>query len=465
LGTLFDKVFDGHVIREFGGGDYLLHVDRHWLNDAGYNALDALERRSLTVRNPELTFAVIDHLIDTRAGRTYASATRDAETWAMGTRDGCRRHGIRFIDIDDPRHGISHVISPEMGATLPGTLLVCTDSHTCTNGAFGAYGCGIGSLGATHVLATQTLLARRPKTMRIVFAGKPEAGVTPKDIVLHMIGTHRATGALGFAIEYAGPLIEQMSIESRMTICNMAAEFGAATVMIAPDRTTYEYLCGRELAPAGAAWERAVAYWETLRTDEDAVFARELVIDCAGLAPQVTWGTSPEQVTAVDGSVPDLASAHDDAQRSAWRRALTYMGLEPGQRLAGLPIDAAFIGSCTNARLDDLRAAASRLRGRQVAAGVRAICVPGSASVKRAAEAEGLDAIFRAAGFSWDEAGCALCMSAVAEGPTPGSRIISSTNRSSEGRQGPGVRAHLASPETVAASAVAGRIVDVRQGG
>ena len=461
--TLFEKVWDDHVIYDFGGGDFLLYVDRHWLNDAAYNALDDLDRRGLPVRNPELTFAVVDHLIDTHEGRTYASRNPTVEQWALGTRDGCRKHGIRFIDLDDPRHGISHVISPEMGLTLPGTLLVCTDSHTCTNGAFGAYACGFGSFGGTHVLATQTLLQRRPKTMRVLFTGTRDPSVTPKDIVLHMIGRYRATGALGHAVEYAGPVIERMSMEGRMTMCNMGVEFGGTTAMIAPDATTYAFLEGREFAPKGEAWDAAVAYWNTLRTDADATFDTELVVDCDDLAPQVTWGTSPEQVTAVGGVVPDPSAWDDDGQRRWSERALEYMGLEPGQRLEGLPIHAAFIGSCTNARLDDLRAAADFLRGRHVADGVRATCVPGSAAVKRAAEAEGLDRVFTDAGFSWGEAGCSMCMAAVADPPAPGERIISSTNRSSEGRKGPGVRAHLASPATVAASAVAGAITDVRK--
>ena len=461
--TLFDKVWADHVVRDFGGGEFLLHVDRHWLNDAGYNAIADLEARGARVRDPDLSFAVIDHLVETRPGRTYASATPHAELWATGTRDGCARHGIRFIDIDDPRHGISHVISPELGLTLPGTVIVCTDSHTCTNGALGAYAVGVGSSGATHVLATQTLIQRRPRTMRVTFRGVPRAGVTAKDVGLRMIGDHGATGGLGYAVELAGTAIERMSMESRMTICNLGAEFGAATTMVAPDETTLAYLEGREFAPSGAAWEQAVDHWRTLRSDDDAAFDRELVVDCDGLEPQVTWGTSPEQVTAVGGVVPDPADAGDDVRRRTWERALTHMGLEPGRRLEGLAIDAAFIGSCTNARLDDLREAAAVVRGRKVAEHVSARCVPGSGAVKRAAEAEGLDRDFTRAGFSWEEAGCSMCMTAVADGPGAGARVMSSSNRSSEGRQGPGVRTHLASPATVAASAVAGRIADVRR--
>jgi 3-isopropylmalate/(R)-2-methylmalate dehydratase large subunit len=461
--TLFEKVWDDHVVHDFGGGDYLLRVDRNWLNDNAYHALADLDRRGLDVHNPELTFAVVDHLIDTKPGRTYVSRIPVAEEWALGTKEGCRKHGIRFFDLDDPRHGIAHVISPEMGLTLPGTLLVCTDSHTCTNGAFGAYACGVGSFGSTHVLATQTLIQRRPRSMRVFFTGTPDASATPKDLVLHMIGSYGVTGALGHAVEYAGPVIERMSMEGRMTMCNMGVEFGGSTAMVAPDATTYAFLEGREFAPQGEAWERAVAYWDTLRSDDDASFDTELVVDCEGLEPQVTWGTSPGQVTSISGVVPDPAAAEDDGRRRSGERALEYMGLEAGQRLEGLPIHAAFLGSCTNARLDDLRAAAEFLRGKHVADGVRATCVPGSASVKRAAEAEGLDEVFVDAGFLWGEAGCSLCNSAVADLPEPGQRIISSTNRTSEGRQGPGVRAHLASPVTVAASAVAGVITDVRK--
>jgi 3-isopropylmalate/(R)-2-methylmalate dehydratase large subunit len=461
--TLCAKLWDDHVIHDFGGGDYLLHVDRHWLNDAAYNALDALDRRGLTVRNPELTAALVDHLLDTRPGRTYASNTPHAEEWALGTQRACAKHGIRFIGIGDLRHGISHLVSAEMGMTLPGTLLVCTDSHTCTNGAFGAYACGVGSFGGTQVLATQTIIARRPKTMRVTFAGSPDPATTPKDLVLHLIGTHRATGGLEHAVEFAGPLIEGLSMESRMTICNMGVEFGAVTALIAPDQVTLNYLRGREFAPSGYGWDQAVSYWRTLPSDAGAVFDSELTLECRDLEPQVTWGTSPEQVVGIRGAVPRDADLLDAPRRRAWERALDYMGLRPGQQIEGLPIEAAFIGSCTNARLDDLRAAAALLEGRRVARGVRAICVPGSATVKRAAEAEGLHHTFTAAGFTWGEPACSLCMTAVAEPPPPGSRIISSTNRCSEGRQGPGVRAHLASPETVAASAIAGRITDVRE--
>lgn len=453
--TLFDKVWADHVIRDFGGGDFLLHVDRHWLNDAGYNALADLEARGARVRSPELSFAVVDHLVETRPGRTYASATPHAELWGTGTRDGCRRHGIRFIDLDDPRHGIAHVISPELGLTLPGTVIVCTDSHTCTNGAFGAYAAGVGSSGATHVLATQTLIQRRPRTMRVTFTGALPEGVTAKDVGLRMIGAHGASGGLGYAVEFAGPVVERMSIESRMTLCNLGTEFGAQAAMVAPDETTFEYLEGREFTPSGAAWEHAIEHWRTLRSDDDAAFDRELAVDCDDLEPQVTWGTSPEQVTGIGGVVPDPEDA-------TWERALAHMGLEPGRRLEGLEIDMAFIGSCTNARLSDLREAAAVLRERTVAAGVQARCVPGSAAVRRAAEAEGLDAVFTAAGFSWEEAGCSMCMTAIADGPGPGARVVSSTNRSSEGRQGRGVRTHLASPPTVAASAVAGCLADVR---
>lgn len=295
--TLFAKVWDDHVIHDFGGGDYLLHVDRHWLNDAGYNALDALDRRGLSVRNPELSAAVVDHLLDTSSGRTYASPTPYAEEWALGTRRACDRHGIRFIGIDDRRHGISHLVSAELGMTLPGTLIVCTDSHTCTNGAFGAYACGVGSFGATQVLATQCLIARRPRTMRVTFTGTANRAATAKDLVLHLIGTHRATGGHGHAVEFAGPVIERMSMDSRMTVANMGVEFGAATAMIAPDEETFAYLRGREFAPSGQLWEDAVAYWRTLPSDENAEFDAELELGCEGLGPQVTWGTSPSRLS------------------------------------------------------------------------------------------------------------------------------------------------------------------------
>jgi 3-isopropylmalate/(R)-2-methylmalate dehydratase large subunit len=378
------------------------------------------------------------------------------------TRAGARRHGITLFDIDDTRQGIVHVISPEQGVVLPGLTLVCPDSHTCTQGAFGALAWGIGSTEAEHALATMTLRVARPRDMRIRIEGQLAPGVTAKDLALHIIGRLGASGAKGHIVEYAGPAVRALDMEARMTLCNMATELAAFTAVIAPDAATFAYLHGRPYAPAGAGWADAVAYWRTLASDPDAAFDAEHVFDAAAVAPMVTWGTSPQHAAAIDSLVPRHADNPERESGEVHARALRYMGVEAGAALLGLPIDAAFIGSCTNSRLSDLRRAAAILDGRRVADGVRAICVPGSTQVKLAAVAEGLDVIFRAAGFEWREAGCSMCFFAGGESFAAGARVISSTNRNFESRQGAGVRTHLASPETVAASAIAGRIADPR---
>ncbi|MGE0798255.1 MAG: 3-isopropylmalate dehydratase large subunit [Lautropia sp.] len=377
------------------------------------------------------------------------------------TRLASRRWGFHFIDYDDPRQGIAHVVAPELGIVLPGTTLVCCDSHTSTVGGVGALAWGIGASEAEHVLATQTLMQQRPKTMRVNFEGVLPPTVFAKDMILALIGEVGANGGIGYAVEYAGAAVRALPVEARLTLCNMSIEFQAKYGFVVADDTAFEYLAGREYSPRGADWDRAVGYWRTLASDAGAAFDREVTIDCSRLAPQVTWGTSPQQVVGIGMRVPDPADAADSETRALAERALRYMDLAPGTPLAGLPIDAAYLGSCTNARLSDLRIAAAILRGRRVAPGVQAICVPGSTPVKHAAEAEGIDRVFRDAGFEWLESACGFC-GHIGDDRLAGQRVISTTNRNFEGRQGPGTRTHLASPATVAASAIAGRITDPR---
>ena len=373
--------------------------------------------------------------------------------------------GIRLFDIDDRRHGITHLISAEQGITVPGLVVACPDSHTCTLGALGAIGWGIGTSDCEHVLTTETLRTVKPRQLRVTFDGTPGPGVTAKDMVVHLIARYTAAGARGFAMEYAGPAVEALDMDARFTLCNMAVEFSAFTGLIAPDATTLDYVRGRAHAPRGRKLEHAGRAWSELRSDSDADFDLEYRIDCGDIAPTITWGTSPEHAVGIDARVPDPEAAADDDAKRAMRLAIDYMGLKPGQPLKSLPIDGAFIGSCTNARLSDLRAAADILRGRRVARGVRAICTPGSQAVKQAAEAEGIHDVFLAAGFEWREPGCSLCFNAGGEGFAPEERVVSSTNRNFRGRQGPRVRTHLASPAMVAAAAVSGAIADSREFG
>jgi 3-isopropylmalate/(R)-2-methylmalate dehydratase large subunit len=370
--------------------------------------------------------------------------------------------GIQMFDIDQPGQGIVHVIGPELGLSLPGCLIVCGDSHTCTHGGLGALAFGIGSSELTHVLATQALIQRRPKSMRVRFEGKIPPGVVAKDLILALIGHVGAAGGTGYAVEYAGSAVRSMPIEGRLTICNLSIELGAKMGMIAPDETTFEFLRGRPYAPQGALWEQAVLAWRQLGSDADAVFDRELVIDVEKIIPQVTWGISPEHVIGVDGRIPDPDNVDDPARRAALETALEYMGLKAGAPIAGTPVDWVFIGSCTNSRLSDLRAAAEIARGRKVAPGVRAWVVPGSENVKREAVAEGLDKVFTEAGFEWREPGCSMCLAANGETVAPGQRSVSTSNRNFVGRQGPGARTHVASPASAAAAAIAGAIADVR---
>ena len=460
--TMFDKIWAQHQVADLGEGWSLLHIDRHLLHDlSGGRALEVLAERGLSTRNPELAFATPDHAVSSLPGRTAATYQPGAVLHA-GLRARARENNIAFFDLGQDGQGIVHVMAPELGIVLPGTTLICGDSHTCTNGALGALAFGVGSSELTHALATQTLRQRRPRTMILRFEGQPGPHVGPKDLILHAIGALGAKSGTGYAVEYAGSAVRSMTIEQRLTLCNLSIEMGAKIGMIAPDDKTYEYLAGRRYAPKGAMFERAVAAWRTLPSDADAPFDRDVTIDAATVAPTVTWGTSPEHAMPVDGIIPDPADGADEAVRTARRAALDYMGLEPGRPIAGTKVDWVFIGSCTNSRLSDLRQAAEIVRGGQVAPGVVAWVVPGSERVKREAEAEGLDQLFRAAGFGWREPGCSMCVAANGEQVPPGARAISTSNRNFVGRQGPGARTHLASPEMAAAAALRGVITDVR---
>ncbi len=462
--TLFDKIWDAHVVRKLVDGSQLVYLDRLFLHErTGSVALTSLAEANRTVRNPAHVFATMDHIVDTLPGRNDTTLVPGGETFIRTMRAAANDAGIKLFDIHDPNHGITHLISAEQGITLPGLVVACPDSHTCTLGALGAIGWGIGSSDCEHALATETLRAAKPKQLRVRFDGQLGKGVTPKDMILHLIRSHSASGARGHAMEYAGSTVEDLDMEGRFTLCNMAVEFGAFTGLVAPDDKTIAYVEGRPFAPHGEAWQQAVSAWRELGTDDDARFDREIRIDAADIAPTITWGTSPEHAVAIDGVVPDPDEARDEDTRNAMQGAMDYMGVTPGQRLTDLPIDGAFIGSCTNSRLSDLRAAANILRGRSVAEGVRAICTPGSRQVKLAAEVEGIDRIFVDAGFEWREPGCSLCFNAGGEGFGSGERIVTSTNRNFRGRQGPGARSHLASPASVAASAIAGRIADARE--
>jgi 3-isopropylmalate/(R)-2-methylmalate dehydratase large subunit len=456
--TLFDKVWEAHEITRLAAGVSLLHVDRHLIHDleAGPD-LARLEARGIPVRRPDLTVATPDHAISSAPGRATDTNPAGGDL-LREMRRRCAASGITLFDIGEDGQGIVHVIGPELGITQPGMVIVCADSHTCTHGGLGALAWGIGASEATHVLATQTIRQQRPDAMRVSFRGRPDDDVTAKDLVLHAIGTLGVAAGRGHAVEWAGPTVSALSVEERLTLCNMTIEMGAKIGMIAPDDVTYEYLAGRPMAPRGLLFDEAVAAWRQLPTDADAVFAAEHEIDVTGLQPMVTWGTTPEQVVPIDGRVPDPDAETDGQRRGAMRAALEYMNLQPGRQLAGTPIDWVFIGSCANSRLSDLRAAAAVVRGRRVAPAVRAWVVPGSQLVKRAAEAEGLHRVFTEAGFEWREPGCSMCLAANGERVGPGERSVSTSNRNFVGRQGPGARTHLASPVVAAASALAGAI-------
>jgi len=462
--TFLDKVWSEHVITALGGGADLLQIDRLVLHElSGSQAVRALAEAGRTPMCREQVYTIIEHLISTRPGRGPSeSPHQSGPVMIETTRRASRDWGLHFIDFDDARQGIAHVAAPELGIAFPGATLVCCDSHTSTVGGVGALAWGIGATEAEHVLATQALVQQRPRALRVSFEGQLGAGVFAKDMALALIGRVGAQAGIGYACEFAGSTVRSLPVEGRLTLCNMAIEFSCKVAFVPPDDTTLQYMAGREFAPRGAAWDAAVAHWRSLPSDAGATFERELLLDCSTLEPQVSWGISPQQVVAVGGVVPDPAAAADAQSRQLAERALQYMRLVPGTALAGVPIDAAYIGSCTNARLSDLRAAAAVLRGRKVKPGVTALCVPGSTPVKRAAEAEGLDRIFRDAGFEWLESACGFC-GHIGDDRFADRRVISSTNRNFEGRQGPLTRTHLASPATVAASAIAGAIADPRK--
>jgi len=460
--TLFDKIWDFHCVGQRADGRDLIYIDRHVLHELhAHHAFAQLEKQNRPVHRPNLTFAVQDHTVATKPGRDDAT-NPSGTAFIKAMREGCRKNGIRLFDIDDPEQGISHVVAPELGIVLPGATHAVPDSHASTVGGVGAlaFGCGTSELG--HILATQVMALKRPKRMRARLDGRLGAHVSAKDVALRLIAELGVAGARGYTVEYAGSAARAMPIEQRMTLCNLKLEMGGRSGFGAPDDATFAWLKGRPYAPQGAMWDRALAHWRSLASDDGAEFDREVVLDCGTLEPQITWGTDPSQVVGISGCVPEPAAV-DASRRAAAESAFAYMGLAPGTPLAGLPVNRVFIGSCTNSRLPDLQVAAAVVRGRRVAEGVFAMVVPGSSSVKREAEAAGLDRVFRDAGFFWGESGCSMCAGGNGDRGEPGERCVSTTNRNFENRQGPKVRTHLASPATAAATAIAGRIADVRQ--
>ncbi|PTM61657.1 3-isopropylmalate dehydratase large subunit [Phreatobacter oligotrophus] len=458
--SLFDRLWDRHVVKRREDGLSLLWIDRHFVHEGSHHAFGQIAARGAKVARPDLTFGVADHYVPTR-GRggpvPDASIARMVDQLSANT----ATHGITLFGLDDPRQGIVHVTGTEQGLTLPGLTVVCGDSHTSTHGAFGAYAFGIGASEVAHVLATQTLWQKKPKRMRISVEGATAPGITAKDIMLTIIATIGADGAAGHAIEYAGSAIRALSMEGRMTLCNMSIEAGGRCGMVAPDATTVAYLKGRPFAPAGDLWEQAVEDWAGLASDADAVFDREVALEAASIAPTVTWGVSPEQALPITAAVPDPEAMADPVKAAAARDALAYMGLTPGQPLASVPVDRVFIGSCTNSRIEDLRAAAKVLAGHK--AKVPGMVSPGSSLVKQQAEEEGLARIFTEAGLEWVASGCSMCVGMNGDTVAAGERCASTTNRNFKGRQGPGARTHLMSPAMVAAAAVTGKLTDVRQ--
>ncbi len=460
--TLFDKLWSNHEVTQLADGSSLLYIDRVFMHErTGSIALTSLAENGRQVRNPAHVFCAMDHIIDTFPGRGDQTLMPGGTEFITTTRATTRQAGIRLFDVNDPDQGISHLISAEQGITLPGFTVVCPDSHTCTLGALGAFAWGIGSSDCEQVLATETLRSQKPKQMRVRFDGELNPGVTAKDLILFLISQYGANGGNRMVIEFCGTTIDQLSMEARFTLCNMATEFSAFTALIAPDNTTIDYVRGRTFAPADNHLEASITSWRSLHTEQDATFEQEIVVDVTTIVPMVSWGTSPEHSVRVDAPMPQLDSDSQEAQDKL--KAMRYMGFEPGQVLLGTAIQGAFIGSCTNGRLSDLQAAANVLKGRHVDPGVTAICTPGSQQVKRRAEALGLDKVFIAAGFEWREPGCSLCFYAGGEGFSAGQRVMSTTNRNFEGRQGRGARTHIASPIMVAAAAIAGKITDCRE--
>jgi 3-isopropylmalate/(R)-2-methylmalate dehydratase large subunit len=458
--TLFEKIWDKHIVHQQEGRPALLYIDCHLVHEVtSPQAFEGLRLSRRKVRRPDLTYATVDHNVPT-TDRSLPILDPIAKQQISTLEENCREFGVELYGLDSPFQGIVHVIGPELGITQPGATIVCGDSHTATHGAFGALAFGIGTSEVEHVLATQCLSQAKPKTFRINVEGKLPRGVSAKDLVLYIIRTIGTDGANGYVIEYAGEAIRSLSMEERMTVCNMSIEAGARAGMIAPDEVTYAYLKDRQFAPQN--FDEAVAYWKTLPTDEGATFDKELDLEVSGLAPQVSWGTSPGMVTDVTGTVPEVDSLSDENARKAASRALEYMGLEGGMPIVWIKVDRVFIGSCTNSRIEDLRAAAEIIKGRRVADSVQAMVVPGSQQIKLAAESEGLDQIFKAAGFDWRESGCSMCLGMNPDILSPGERCASTSNRNFEGRQGRGGRTHLVSPAMAAAAAIEGRFVDIR---
>jgi len=460
--TLLDKLWDAHVVRAADGEPTLIYIDLHLIHEVtSPQAFDGLRQAGRDVRRPDLTFGTVDHNVPT-TDRSLPIADATAAQQVEALRRNCREFGIPLFDIHSPEQGIVHVIGPELGLTQPGMTIVCGDSHTSTHGAFGALAFGIGTSEVEHVLATQCLPQNKPRTMKVETHGRLPEGVTAKDLALGIIGQIGTDGATGYAIEYTGEAVRALSMEGRMTLCNMSIEAGARAGMIAPDETTFAYLKGRKFAPTDDVWDKAVEHWRTLKSDDDAVFDHVVEIDAASLEPFVTWGTSPGMVAPVTSYVPDPADARSATDRQAAERALEYMALTPRTSIQDISIDRAFIGSCTNARLEDLRAAARVVKGYRINSSVSAMVVPGSQEVKKAAEREGLDRIFSEAGFEWREAGCSMCLGMNADILEPGQRCASTSNRNFEGRQGRGGRTHLVSPMMAAAAAIKGHFTDIR---
>ncbi|MGI1986787.1 3-isopropylmalate dehydratase large subunit [Shewanella glacialipiscicola] len=461
--TLYQKVWDAHVVATPEGEAPIIYVDRHLVHEVtSPQAFSGLKVAGRKLCAPEKTFATMDHNTSTRSASLDALSPM-ARTQVETLAQNCKDFGVRLYDIHHPNQGIVHVMGPELGITLPGTVIVCGDSHTATHGAFGALAFGIGTSEVEHVLATQTLRQLKAKTMKIEVRGQVTDGVTAKDIVLAIIGKIGMDGGTGYVVEFCGEAIEALSMEGRMTVCNMAIEMGAKAGMVAPDQTTFDYLEGREFAPKGEDWLEAVAYWKSIKTDDGAVFDATVVLNAADIAPQLTWGTNPGQVVAIDGKVPDPSHEANLSTRASMEKALEYIGLNAGTLMTDISINKVFIGSCTNSRIEDLRSAAVHAKGRKVASGVTAIVVPGSGQVKAQAEAEGLDKIFIEAGFEWRLPGCSMCLAMNDDRLEAGDRCASTSNRNFEGRQGRGSRTHLVSPAMAAAAAVAGHFVDIRK--
>ena len=461
--TIFDKIWNNHIVDKSTSGECLIYIDRHLVHEVtSPQAFEGLRNNNRKARRPSLTLAVPDHNVPT-TDRKFGITDTESRIQVEKLIENCKEFKIPYFPIEDLRQGIVHIIGPEQGFTLPGTTLVCGDSHTSTHGAFGSLAFGIGTSEVEHVLSTQTLLLKPAKNYLINFIGKLEKGITAKDVILHLIGKIGTAGGTGFVFEYAGKVINNFSMEERMTVCNMSIEAGARAGLIAPDNKTFEYLKDKPLSPKGKNWDIAVKYWKTLKSDENAKFDKKIIIDASSIEPQVTWGTSPEDVVSINSNVPDPSKIKNIDKRQSAERALNYMGLEPGQKINDINIDTVFIGSCTNGRIEDLRKAAKILEGRKVDTNVKAFVVPGSGLVKKQAEKEGLDKIFLSSGFEWREPGCSMCLAMNSDKLQPYERCASTSNRNFEGRQGRGGRTHLLSPEMAVAAAIKGKLFDVRK--